>query len=56
VSQVVGVFHERGCLLGPTVSATVRASARPGGRCVEVAALPDNSHAVRDSKDPDGPC
>jgi hypothetical protein len=26
-----------------------------GGNCVEVAALPDNSLAVRDSKDPDGP-
>jgi hypothetical protein len=26
-----------------------------GGACVEVAALPDGSRAVRDSKDPDGP-
>jgi hypothetical protein len=26
-----------------------------GGNCVEVAALPDNRQAVRDSKDPDGP-
>lgn len=26
-----------------------------GGNCVEVAALPDRSLAVRDSKDPDGP-
>lgn len=26
-----------------------------GGDCVEVAALPDQSLAVRDSKDPDGP-
>ena len=26
-----------------------------GGDCVEVAMLPDNSCAVRDSKDPDGP-
>jgi uncharacterized protein DUF397 len=26
-----------------------------GGNCVEVAVLPDNSLAVRDSKDPDGP-
>jgi hypothetical protein len=26
-----------------------------GGNCVEVAALPDSSRAVRDSKNPDGP-
>ena len=26
-----------------------------GGDCVEVAMLPDNSRAVRDSKDPEGP-
>jgi hypothetical protein len=26
-----------------------------GGGCVEVAVLPDNSRAVRDSKNPDGP-
>jgi hypothetical protein len=26
-----------------------------GGDCVEVAVLPDNSRAVRDSKDPEGP-
>jgi Domain of unknown function (DUF397) len=26
-----------------------------GGNCVEVAALPSNSLAVRDSKNPDGP-
>ena len=26
-----------------------------GGNCVEVAVLPDDSRAVRDSKDPDGP-
>jgi hypothetical protein len=26
-----------------------------GGNCVEVAALPNHSLAVRDSKDPDGP-
>jgi Domain of unknown function (DUF397) len=26
-----------------------------GGDCVEVAVLPDDSRAVRDSKDPDGP-
>lgn len=26
-----------------------------GGECVEVAVLPDATHAVRDSKDPDGP-
>ena len=26
-----------------------------GGNCVEVAALPSDSLAVRDSKDPDGP-
>ena len=26
-----------------------------GGNCVEVALLPDDSRAVRDSKDPDGP-
>ena len=26
-----------------------------GGDCVEVAALPDDRLAVRDSKDPDGP-
>ena len=26
-----------------------------GGNCVEVAALPDDSRAVRDSKDPEGP-
>jgi hypothetical protein len=26
-----------------------------GGDCVEVAALPDQGLAVRDSKDPDGP-
>lgn len=26
-----------------------------GGACVEVAALPDDSRAVRDSKDPHGP-
>ncbi len=25
------------------------------GNCVEVAALPDGGHAVRDSKDPNGP-
>ena len=25
-----------------------------GGNCVEVAALPDDSRAVRDSKDPEG--
>ena len=26
-----------------------------GGNCVEIAALPDHSRAVRDSKDPEGP-
>ena len=26
-----------------------------GGDCVEVAMLPEDSHAVRDSKDPGGP-
>ena len=26
-----------------------------GGNCVEVAVLPDDSRAVRDSKDPEGP-
>jgi hypothetical protein len=26
-----------------------------GGECVEVAVLPGQTHAVRDSKDPDGP-
>jgi hypothetical protein len=26
-----------------------------GGDCVEVAMLPDNGRAVRDSKDPEGP-
>jgi hypothetical protein len=26
-----------------------------GGNCVEVAVLPDDRRAVRDSKDPDGP-
>ncbi len=26
-----------------------------GGACVEVAVLPDTTHAVRDSKDPGGP-
>jgi hypothetical protein len=26
-----------------------------GGNCVEVAQLPDDSRAIRDSKDPDGP-
>ena len=26
-----------------------------GGNCVEVAVLPGATHAVRDSKDPDGP-
>jgi Domain of unknown function (DUF397) len=26
-----------------------------GGNCVEVALLPDDSYAVRDSKDPGGP-
>ena len=25
------------------------------GNCVEVADMPDSSHAVRDSKDPEGP-
>lgn len=30
-------------------------SGQGGGNCVEVAALPDGSHAVRDSRDPDGP-
>jgi Domain of unknown function (DUF397) len=30
-------------------------SGSEGGQCVEVAALPNGSHAVRDSKDPDGP-
>jgi hypothetical protein len=26
-----------------------------GGNCIEVAILPNGSHAVRDSKDPSGP-
>ena len=26
-----------------------------GGNCVEVAQLPDGGHALRDSKNPDGP-
>jgi hypothetical protein len=26
-----------------------------GGNCVEIAALPERGHAVRDSKDPNGP-
>jgi Domain of unknown function (DUF397) len=30
-------------------------SGQGGGNCVEVATLPDGSHAVRDSKDADGP-
>jgi hypothetical protein len=28
---------------------------QPDANCVEVARLPDDGHAVRDSKDPDGP-
>jgi hypothetical protein len=28
---------------------------QPDANCVEVAWLPDGSHAVRDSKDPNGP-
>jgi hypothetical protein len=36
-------------------NATWRKSSYSGGNCVEVAKLPDDSRAVRDSKDPGGP-
>ena len=36
-------------------SVTWRKSSYSGGGCVEVAALPDDGRAVRDSKDREGP-
>ena len=36
-------------------NATWRKSSYSGGNCVEIAVLADDSRAVRDSKDPEGP-